>query len=346
MSKQQRRKSADRGPVMNDDFREVIAAALLDGVEEDLLAQELASSAGIPLALVESEIARALKSPYLRGAERLRNRLGKWEWVMQNQARLAANDADPLIVPVLDGIDGEDFYRHFYRAHRPVVVRGLFDHWPAREAWNLDHFAERLGDRAVRVQWAREADRDYEGNAAAHGADQPFSKIAERLRSAEPSNDFYITANNSDGNRAAFAPFYREIGDVPGILAPGGAQQGFVWIGPKGTVTPWHHDLTNNLLLQFVGRKRVRMVASHDTPLMRNHRHCFSRWRSADLLPGPAHDEKPAVLECTIGPGEAVFLPIGWWHHVDGLDQTIGMSFTNFAWNNDFHSSYHSDCPL
>ncbi len=130
---------------------------------------------------------------------------------------------------------------------------------------------------------------------------------------------------------------------MPGILTPGETGLGFIWIGPKGTVTPWHHDLTNNLLLQISGRKRVRMVASHDTPLMRNHRHCFSAWGSDDLLPGPARDGKPAVLECTIGPGDAVFLPIGWWHHVDGLDQTIGMSFTRFVWDNDFYSSYRSN---
>jgi hypothetical protein len=79
---------------------------------------------------------------------------------------------------------------------------------------------------------------------------------------------------------------------------------------------------------------------------MRNHCHCFSAWGSGDLLPGPARDDKPAVLECEIGPGDAVFLPIGWWHHVDGLDQTIGMSFTRFAWNNDFYSSYRSYGPL
>ena len=47
-----------------------------------------------------------------------------------------------------------------------------------------------------------------------------------------------------------------------------------------------------------------------------------------------------------IGPGEALFLPVGWWHHVDGLDQTIGMSFTRFARDNDFYSSYRTYGPL
>ncbi len=41
-------------------------------------------------------------------------------------------------------------------------------------------------------------------------------------------------------------------------------------------------------------------------------------------------------MECVIGPGEAIFLPIGWWHHVEALDISISMSFTNFRGDNDF----------
>jgi hypothetical protein len=325
---------------LNDDFRRAIAERLIDGDDPEELAHRMAAGGGVPLALVQAEVLRALKSPYLQASGRLRNRIGKWEWVLQNAARLAVNDPHGLEIPVLDKPDSETFYREHYRAHRPALIRGLVDGWPARTKWSLAHFAATLGDRQVRVQWGRESDKEYESNADAHGAFQPFSELARRLASPEPSNDFYVTANNSDHNRGVFAPLYADVGEMPGILRPGGARNGFIWIGPKGTVTPWHHDLTNNLLLQLVGRKRVRMVASHDAPLMRNRRHCFSSWKSEDLLPGPASADRPAVLECEIGPGDAVFLPVGWWHHVDGLDQHIGMSFTEFAWDNDFYSSY------
>lgn len=344
MAKANKRKQAQQqrqaATVINDDFRRAIAERLIDGAEPVALAAELAEESGLAVAAVQAEVLKALKSPYLQASERLINRVGKWEWVLQNSARLAANDPHGLQIPVIEAAELGDFYRDHYRAHRPVKILGLIDGWPLREKWSLDYFALTLGDSQVRVQWNREADPDYEGNADAHGAFQPFSELARRLASPEPSNDFYVTANNSDQNRAVFAPLYADVGEMPGILRPGGAKNGFIWIGPKGTVTPWHHDLTNNLLLQIVGRKRVRMVASHDTPLMRNHRHCFSGWKSDDLPAGPAHHDKPAVLECEIGPGEAVFLPVGWWHHVDGLDQHIGMSFTEFAWDNDFYSSY------
>ncbi len=341
MGKASRNKAPAGGAVMNDDLRERIAQALLAGDEPVVVARRIASS-GLPLALVEQEVARAAKSPYLRGAKQLQWQLGKWEWVMQNHARLAAADPAAGEIPVLESVDPDQFYRDHYRINRPAVLRGLIDHWPARRLWSLDHVARALGQGQVRVQWNRASNRDYERKTDQHGAFQPYAEIDRRLRDPEPSNDFYVTANNADHNRQVFAPLYAEVGEMPELLAPGGATAGFIWIGPQGTVTPWHHDLTNNLLLQIVGRKRVRMVAPYDTPLMRNDTHCFSRWGSDDLLPGPARDGKPAVLECEIGPGDALFLPIGWWHHVDGLEPHIGMSFTVFRWDNDFFSSYRS----
>lgn len=270
----------------------------------------------------------------------VRARLAKAEWVLQSQSRLAALDPAALHVPVLDRPDPDYFLQHHYATHRPAVIRGLVDHWPARTTWTLDTIADRLGETPVRVQWNRESDPDYELRSHELGAFRPFAEIAERLRSTVPTNDFYVTANNATDNHEALEPLRADVGDIPGILAPGSARDGFIWIGPMGTVTPWHHDLTNNLLLQLQGRKRVRLVASRDTPLMRNHRHCFSGWSTSDLLPGPAQDDRPAVFEVTLGPGEALFLPVGWWHHVEGLDQTIGMSFTSFVWDNDFYSAY------
>lgn len=341
MANASRNKSAPDRAVMNDDLREEMAQALLAGVDPDQIARRI-SSAGLPLALVQAEIVRAQKSPYLRGARHLQWQLGKWQWVMQNHARLASGDPQGQAIPVIDSVDADAFYRDHYRANRPALIRGLADAWPARALWSLDHFAALLGDAQLRVQWKREADRDYERRVDHHGTFRSYAEIDRRLRAPVPSNDFYVTANNADQNRATFAPLFAQVGEMPALLAPGGAQAGFIWIGPRGTITPWHHDLTNNLLLNMVGRKRVRMVAAHDTPLMRNDIHCFSRWGSDDLLPGPARGDKPAVLECELAPGDALFLPIGWWHHVEGLEAHIGMSFTGFRWDNDFYSSYRS----
>ncbi|PUA80285.1 cupin-like domain-containing protein [Nocardioides currus] len=332
--------ATDSPYLRSDEFRRWLAYTLLGGFDPAALAHEVVRQTGEPLHLVEAEIALAQASPYLQGAAPIRERLTKTRWVLHNRARLAALVPDALTVPVLDRPDPDDVLRHHYAAHRPAVLRGLVDDWAARSSWTLDGIAERLGDTPVRVQWNRESIPDYEVQSPSLRTSRPFSEIAERLRNPEPTNDFYVTANNAEDNREAFEPLREDVGEIPGILAPGSPRDGFIWIGPRGTVTPWHHDLTNNLLLQLQGRKRVRLVASHDTPLMRNSQHCYSDWTTADLPAGPAHDDRPAVHEVTIGPGEALFIPVGWWHHVEGLDQTIGMSFTGFVWDNDFYSGY------
>ena len=132
-------------------------------------------------------------------------------------------------------------------------------------------------------------------------------------------------------------PEYLDGRDPPG---------GFFWMGPAGTITPFHHDLTNNFMAQVIGRKRLKIAPSWDMPLMRNHLHVFSQvdGRVTPPRPSPTFDE-PQILECILNPGEILFLPIGCLHYVEGLDISVTVSFTNFVFDNDFSSLLHCNCP-
>src|SRR3546814_9915640 len=128
----------------------------------------LSEATSIPADALAGEVAIARKNRYLVGAERLQRRLEKWSWVLQNRARLYSGASNALAVPVVNAITPARFYSDLYIGHRPAVIRGLVDHWPARSKWSLDAVAEALGDQPVQLQWDRSRDPSYESNSNRH----------------------------------------------------------------------------------------------------------------------------------------------------------------------------------
>ncbi len=321
--------------------REQIAVGLISGQAPEALLAALVKT-GAPLAAVRDEIAVAAVHPNVQAAALLHARLAKRDWLLEVRARLER--MQPAEVPRRHALSPDDFFRDHYTALTPVVLTGLTDHWPGRQ-WSLRRLA-RLGNPEIEVQWARESDPDFELNSVAHKKRMPWQDLLALLRDDPETNDFYVTANNGGQNRKALGPLWADVGDLPGYLAPGLHSDGFFWMGPRGTVTPWHHDLTQNLLVNMVGTKRVALVSPAETPRMRNHRHCFSRFGADATLGSVPEGERPRILTVDIGPGDILFIPVGWWHHVTGLSLSIGMSFTNFVRDNDFASFYTSDGVL
>jgi hypothetical protein len=318
------------------DKRALIAEALVEGW--DIRAHLIA--AGISPASADYEAKRAEKDPVVEAAARLRRQVAKRDWTLQLHGRLHEVREGGLSIPRVDKIEPKRFFEEFYAANRPVVLTGLVDHWPALSKWTLDYLDQTVGDAVVELQGERTSAGDYELAKDRHKRAAILRDVTAAIRSVDASNDFYLTAYNDTGNKVALAKLWEDLGPVS-ILQGSGGRDGFFWLGPKGTLTPFHHDLTNNLLIQVLGRKYVQMVPSWEVGRMRNATHCFSAREPADWTSGDPN--LPPRLECTIGPGDALFLPIGWWHHVEALDASISVSFTNFAADNDFVSSYPAD---
>jgi ribosomal protein L16 Arg81 hydroxylase len=324
----------------SDDIRRWIAEILLLGVPREAIVGELVRR-GWQQATAEAEVRGAAESPYLQGAALLQQRIAKRDWILASIGRLAVMEGGADIDRT-EALPAAKFFRDYYSAHRPVIITGLAADWPALELWSLDYFEERLGEAVVEVQVGREANPAYERESFKLKREMRFGALIAKLREDIATNDFYLTAKNGEHNRKALAPLWEDIGPIDGYLSADADSDGYFWLGPKGTITPFHHDLTNNLLVQLRGRKRVVLVPSWDTPKMLNFEHCFSGWQSPEALAELAEAERPAMFDFVLQPGEALFIPVGWWHHVTGLDVTVSMSFTNFARPNDFHVGYTS----
>lgn len=97
-------------------------------------------------------------------------------------------------------------------------------------------------------------------------------------------------------------------------------------VGMAGNVTPAHYDEQQNLLAQLVGRKRVVLFPPKDWrglyPFPLHHPH--DRQSQVDFF-RPDLDRFPRLseltpIECILHPGDVVFIPQYWWHHIENLD--------------------------
>jgi hypothetical protein len=335
------------GTQINDDWKHWIRTNVERGCSKDVIFRILVDE-GFDTGAVEaalehrpdvdlSRIENPLKP--VTDAQRLKNRLDKRNWILDTQRRM--NRLRPAEVPRLHRLPAEAFLNDFYSAGRPVIITGMLDDWPAMTRWSLDYFARRFGEREVEVQFGRNADPQYEINSPKHRRTMRFAEYVELVRRAEVTNDFYMTANNDGKNHDALAGLWDDIVMIPEYLSPAPGGGGFFWFGPRGTVTPLHHDLTNNFMAQVVGRKRVLMVPACETDFLYNHEHCHTQVDAlnVDWERFPRAREVQ-MLDCTIGPGDLLFIPVCCWHWVGGLDVSVTVTFTNFRWDNDFTRNY------
>jgi hypothetical protein len=327
-------------PALDDEWRRWIAENLMVGATNASVLHAMIG-AGIPPELALREIDLAQQSPYLKGGALLLNRLKKRDWQLATYRKLNRLHPRSAEIPRRHRLPRQEFLEEYYSTNRPVIITGMIDEWPALKKWDLDYFKATLGDRQVEVQFGRSKGDNYEIEREKFVARLPFADFLEKIRAAGVTNDFYMTASNNQESKRTLAELWDDVVQIPEYLDGSDPLSGFLWIGPAGTVTPFHHDLTNNFMAQVIGRKRVRIAPSWDIPLMQNHYHVFSRIDGRLTPFRPAAGIKDAqILESILCPGEVLFLPIGSMHFVEALDISVTVSFTNFLFDNDFASFY------
>jgi hypothetical protein len=269
--------------------------------------------------------------------------LGKRSWLLDSLERL--KDLSPRIAGLAryETIAAERFLDDHYAVNRPAVLTREIAAWPALERWNPEYLKRRVGAAAIEYQGGRGDDANYERTKDNHRRTMPFDGFIDLIEGAGPFNDAYITAYNSAQNAAALTPLHDDMRFIDHLLDPQlGAPYGMMWIGPGGTFTPLHHDLTNNLLVQVCGSKQVLLLPATATPRLYNDQHVFSRVPDLEDADFAAFPDLVGLRghRVDLNPGEALFIPLGWWHQVVASSFSVSITYTNFRWANDWSERY------
>lgn len=285
-------------------WRAWILEHLAHGLEPSAILERLVA-AGAPEPIVRRELMALAHPARLSLASQLRREL-----------------AGPTLKEA-HGALPSSFWSDHWELNRPLILRGHADAWPARN-WSLDGLAARFPDATVEVEVERDPARHFEGR----WVERPLATFIADVQ-ARPSNDHYCIARNQNLEHA-LSPLLKDIVVDPDHFDAGRLVGGSsLWIGPAATLTPLHYDTTNILFVQLVGHKRFWLVSPDWSGLLFRLDGFYVRDDLAAVPPEALH-------EVVLSPGDALFLPVGWFHRVLALSPSVSFSLLCFRRPNDF----------
>lgn len=230
-------------------------------------------------------------------------------------------------VDTFDTLSPEEFKSKYYNAGKPVVIKDLSKKWPAYNKWNWDFFIKIVGDKEVGVYNNVKSDSYTPINTA-----DGYMKFGEYLQ--------LVQKGPVDLRIFLFNIFQHAPQIVSDFTWPDEYMSGFVkrfpmlFVGGEGAVTHMHFDIDMSHILhtQFVGRKRVLLF-----PFEEQYKLYRKPWEVLSLADYTRYYENfdyenfPAVklakgYEVILEHGDTLFMPAGYWHHMEYLDAGFAMS--------------------
>lgn len=165
------------------------------------------------------------------------------------------------------------------------------------------------------------------GHSSARAGDSSTSPAAaRRLYLAQCP----VSAAKSPGGPLQPGPLADLMQDIeiPPLLSGTALTQVNFWASPAPMLSSLHYDPYCNLLNVMEGSKTVRLAPPSATPHLSPQPafHDSANHAAADLF-APAADAVAGVVEFTLQPGDALFLPEGWWHQVRSVSGTLAVNF-------------------
>jgi hypothetical protein len=233
-------------------------------------------------------------------------------------------------VTTVDSIEPADFKKDFYHPGVPIVIKNLSKDWPATTKWNWDYFKQLVGEKRVPLYNNVKSDAYTPVNTA-----DDYKTFGEYID--------MISKGPAGWRIFLFNIFDHAPQLINDFTWPEHLMKGFVkkypmlFTGGATSVTHMHFDMDMSHILhtQFGGRKRVLMFPLKEQYKL--YRKPFEVLSLADFSRyyqdsgSPDYTQFPALklaegFDFTLEHGDTLFMPAGYWHHMEYLDSGFAMS--------------------
>ena len=259
-------------------------------------------------------------------------------------------------------VDIATFQNEILPQNQPAILRGLATRWPAVEAALTSNRAlseyicrfdrgnpveTLIGDPSIKGRFFyRDGLRDLNFERRSERISTTVKRLIDLMGEAEPPALFVQSASLPD----CLPEFAREnaIDLVAGSVVPR------IWIGNSVTVTT-HYDLSDNIACVVGGRRRFTFFPPEEIanlyvgPIhftLAGQPVSMVSLDEPDFVRYPRFEQALAAAQVAeLEPGDAVYIPYFWWHHVKSLERFNVL--VNYWWNDSapgFASPY--DCLL
>jgi hypothetical protein len=233
-------------------------------------------------------------------------------------------------IDVVNSISGTDFKNNYYLPERPLIIKDLAKSWPAYTKWNWNYFKELVGDKKVGLYNNIKSDAYTPINTADDY--KTFGEYIDMISQGPAGWRIFLF------NIFEHAPQLTSDFTWPEELMTGFVKRyPMLFVGGASSITHMHFDidLSHILHTQFAGRKRVLLFPNEEQHKL--YRKPFEVLSLADFSNyhlgngTPDYDTFPALrfakgYEVILEHGDTLFMPAGYWHHMEYIDSGFAMS--------------------
>lgn len=213
----------------------------------------------------------------------------------------------------------------------PVVLPGFAKDSQAVRNWTFEHLSEVCDDTPVFIELGNIM--QDESRFEAIGLRDYLREVSEGKTPDDGDSFRYLASLDLFSIKPELA---KDI-DFSWFTAILPTKLIYAWIGPNNTVSGYHRDSPDNIFVQVIGRKLVHLVPPGQSDGM----YPSDKWDYGACLSAvdaikPDYDRYPAFAKIhpfsvVLEPGDALFIPRYWWHHIVSLDPSVSINCFAFS---------------